>query len=370
MDLGLRPGVLVAEANGVLRGRAWSRTREFLGVLIKDAARYSIALWGPGKSYLKLTNRRERLEPAPDHTGFRCLWRWASDLHAPKIVPGFGLKLLRRALADNPMRLARDRKCPQAAVPRVSFLIGHRGVARLPLLRATVESIGGQSGVDVECIVVEQDVQSSLRQVLPSWVTVIHSPPPSPDMPYSRSWAFNVAARHASGDVLVLHDNDMLVPSNYAAWISERIALGYLVVNPKRFVFYLSEKHTNGVLAGTEGIGGLAPEVVVQNLEGGGSVALTRGAFDSIGGMDESFIGWGGEDSEFWERAQTLRTWSWGGLPIVHLWHAAQPEKGVSESRAVLQYQQLTAIDPTERIARLKSSARGCPSGPSLISLI
>ncbi len=65
----------------------------------------------------------------------------------------------------------------------------------------------------------------------------------------------------------------------------------------------------------------------MQNAEAGGSIALSRDAFHAIGGYDESFVGWGGEDNEFWERAQTRRVWPYGYLPFVHLWHAPQPEK-------------------------------------------
>ena len=81
------------------------------------------------------------------------------------------------------------------------------------------------------------------------------------------------------------------------------------------------------------GLTDAAPEVIVQNLEGGGSVATTREAFESIGGMDESFIGWGGEDNEFWQRAQTCRVWPYGYLPIVHLWRPSQPPTQRSKNR-------------------------------------
>jgi GT2 family glycosyltransferase len=66
---------------------------------------------------------------------------------------------------------------------------------------------------------------------------------------------------------------------------------------------------------------------VVQNLEAGGSFGMARDAFFDIGGFDESFVGWGGEDNEFWERAQTRSVWPFGYVPLVHLWHEPQPEK-------------------------------------------
>jgi GT2 family glycosyltransferase len=140
-------------------------------------------------------------------------------------------------------------------------------------------------------------------------------------MPYCRSWALNVGARVAEGRVFVFHDNDMLVPQGYAAEIWNRYIDGYEVVNLKRFIFYLTERHSREVASGFQ-LGAVEPpDAVVQNSEAGGSVAMSRDAFFAIGGYDESFVGWGGEDNEFWERAQTRRVWPYGYLPIVHLWH-------------------------------------------------
>jgi hypothetical protein len=338
--------------------------RLLLGTLSRDLPAYFPALMRGGSAYLAIRNRLERLEPAPDASGFRCNWQWTSDLHAPKVIPALGRHLMRRALAAHPILRADTPAITAADNPQVSFLIGHRGAERLPHLLATLQSIAAQRGVTLECIVVEQDTASQLGPHLPPWVRLVHTPPPSPEMPYCRSWAFNVGAQHARAAVLVLHDNDMLVPADYAAQILHRVTQGYDVVNLKRFIFYLTQAHTGAIFGGRAGLLDAAPDVIVQNLEGGASVGITRAGFDQIGGMDESFIGWGGEDNEFWERAETLPVWPWANMALVHLCHAAQPGKHDTQCNMTQHYHALAQIDAPERIRRLKASSQGCIEGP------
>jgi hypothetical protein len=324
-------------------------------VLIKDRSRYAGALARPGSEYLALCNRGEQLESAPDGSGYRCEWKWTSDLHAPKYLSRLGLNLMHRALEDHPIRLRGDLAPSQS--PVVSFVIGHRGAERIPHLLLTLEAIAGQAEVSVECIVVEQDQEPTLRNRLPNWVRYVHTPLPEADIPYCRAWAFNVGAEHALSDVLVLHDNDMLVPADYAFNALRLVNEGYQVANLKRFVFYLGREHTHDMFLGQSSLGAHAPEAIVQNLEGGGSVVITRSAFEKIGGLDEAFTGWGGEDVEFWERASTLRLWPYAFLPILHLWHQAQPGKHDRESDTLRLYHSLTKIPVDQRIARLREPA-------------
>ena len=128
-----------------------------------------------------------------------------------------------------------------------------------------------------------------------------------------------------------LHDNDMLIPADYGREVLERAREGYEVSNLQRFIFYLTASHSSKTLSGRKMLSQCVPESVVQNLDGGGSLAMTREAYFGIGGFDESFIGWGGEDNEFWQRAQTRRVWAFGYLPTVHLWHANQSGKNEEE---------------------------------------
>lgn len=85
----------------------------------------------------------------------------------------------------------------------------------------------------------------------------------------------------------------------------------------------------------------------------------------AIGGFDEEFIGWGGEDNEFWDRCLTRKTWEWTYLPIVHVWHEPQQGKravkGLGANTAELTAKR-RAIPPAERISELVARVRGLHS--------
>lgn len=228
---------------------------------------------------------------------------------------------------------------------------------RLPLLLATLQTIAGQQGCQVECIVVEQDNNRRIEQHLPEWVRYIHTPLLEKDMAYCRSWAFNVGAQAARADLLVFHDNDMLVPAVYARDLLSVHRKGYEGINLKRFIFYLNKSSTDCICNGKR-VEKIRPEIaaIVQNLEAGGSCAIDRRAFFDIGGFDERFVGWGGEDNEFWERAQTRKVYPYGYLPLVHLWHGLQPgKKYPSSAPGVALYQKLSELPVQERIRFLRA---------------
>ena len=332
--------------------------REQLGVLLKDRWRWERCLRSPSRRYLSLANRSESLDAAPDGLGYACRWAFTSRLHAAAVQPALGLRLLRRCLADAPIA-RRSSPAPSDEPPELSVMIGHRGTERLPLLLATLESVAAQQDVRLECLVIEQDQEVRIAASLPSWVRHIHAPLSDAGAPYNRSHTFNSGARHARGPVLLLHDNDMLMPQGYGERILERITRGYAVVNPKRFIFYLHQDHSQEVLRSKARLDQQPADYIVQNLEAGGSLAITARAYRDLGGMDEDFSGWGGEDNEFWDRCLTLPTWIWGYEPIVHLWHASQPLKHTPDNPNLRHCREVMAIPAQERIARLRRRAEG-----------
>lgn len=332
-----------------------SSLRQKAGALLLDAPRLLWALRGTGR-WMRYGNRRDRLRFDPDQRGVACDWEFTRTLHLCDVFPAFGRKLLAAALRDCPIRLVEtpEPAATTGAVPEVSFIVGHRGLERLPQLLWVLKSIAAQQGVRTECIVVEQDASPLVRAYLPDWVKYVLDPIGDPETPYSRSRAFNAGADIARGRVLILHDNDLLVPVRYAESAWELIEAGYEVVNLKRFIFYRSE----GIHAGQSPLDGNV-ESVLENATGGGSLAVARETFEALGRMDESFEGWGGEDVEFWQRARTRRVWNYGFLPLIHLWHSDQPGKTpAKKTPGMARLEQLSDIPPERRIEILRQKGR------------
>lgn len=342
--------------------------RQKLGAALLDWPSYewnlrgARSLAGRRGHWTRIANRRDRIQVGPEGRGAVCDGRWTSRIHACDVFPSLGRRLQSRALEDWPPAFAVAPPPDDGRVaPQVSFVLGHRGRDRLPHLLRVVSSIAGQVDATIECIVVEQSVEPEIGDRIPNWVRHLHTPAPQ-GMPYSRAWAFNVGARAARGGLLAFHDNDMILPRRYAAEIIDVRRRGYEVINLKRFVFYLGARETARVLEGMPIAGG--PERVIQNLEGGGSVAVDRDTFFAIGGFDESFVGWGGEDNEFWERAAVRSVWPWGYVPLVHLHHADQPEKGRRDRRTATLLDERSRIAPEDRVGELRARAFGRSHGP------
>lgn len=337
--------------------------RQKIGALAIDAPRLLWAMYGPaacGAHWTRYGNRRDGLVFEPERRGVACDWEFTRTLHLCDVFPGFGRKLLAVALRDCPIRLG-EAPAPAAsdgAAPEASFIIGHRGRERLPHLLLVLKSIAAQQGIRTECIVVEQQTSPQIRDDLPDGVRYVHDPIGDPETPYSRAQAFNTGAAAARGRILVLHDNDLLVPASYARKAVQLVSAGYEVINPKRFIFYLSASATDE-LAMREGFDFRAPAFVplsvLENATGGGSLVLTKEAFEAVGRMDESFEGWGGEDVEFWQRAQTRRVWNYGFLPLIHLWHPPQAGKNpAKQTPGMERLRQLSSIPPELRIEDLR----------------
>ena len=250
-----------------------STLREKAGAIVYDWLPFELRL---RRDWTHVRNRNEHVDI--DTSGVRCDWRWTSDLHIARVFPSTGLRLMRTAFDQWP--IAFGDTIAEESSPRVSFVIGHRGQERLPHLLATIRSIAGQRDVPVECIVVEQSETPETRVHLPQGVRYVHTPVP-PSLPFCRSSAFNAGARVARGEVLVLHDNDTIVPRAYAQAASEAIALGFDFANLPRFVFYLRGSNVSF---------GEPPENVVQNTQDC-SIVAQRDTYFDIDGYDEAFIG-------------------------------------------------------------------------------
>jgi hypothetical protein len=344
--------------------------KRLAGTVVRDRPRFAwplffrrLARWS-GRSWLDFRNRDERLIPAPGERGYDCDWEWTSDLNVAALIPDVARRLMSVALAEWPVRLEPCRDGAPGAGPLVSFIIGHRGAERLPHLLATLSTLQAQEGARVECLVVEQAWESQLEGRLPHGVRHLHARPPHPEMPYARAWAFNVGAREARGDILVFHDNDILAPSHYAAELVRVAGRGYETVRLQRFLFYLNAADSARVFETGRLPVKAAPETVRQNWLGG-TLAVRRDTYFALGGHDETFVGWGGEDNEMFDRCRSVKCWPFGYLPFLHLHHAPQPGKGGAHANSALLEQRLR-LPARERIAELTRRGFGLPQGPAV----
>jgi len=332
--------------------------RRKLGVAVFDIPRWIYHLFiGRSKhrsSWIYICNRDEKLTNNKESYGVKCLWELTSDLYLPSIYPRFGGLLFNKAIREYSFNFQKEPDTSNPSQPDVSFIIGHRGLERVPLLLKTLESIAAQKHCSIECIVVEQDVTPQVKPLLPEWVKYQFSKIPSEQTAYSRARAFNKGAACSLAQCLIFHDNDLLVPQCYAVDTFNKFNNGYDFINLKRYIFYADSSSSRLCTSNSYGLRQLTIDVIMQNAEGGGSIGASKTAFNQIGRFDRRFIGWGGEDNEFWQRAQTKLVYDYTYLPLIHLWHDAQPEKVATQnSQRQTLFTKLSKQSPTERIEYL-----------------
>lgn len=311
-----------------------------------------------GNDWVTITNRLGEHSFCSDPSAVRCLSNQTSSLHVADVLPWTGKRILKAA--NRRWRFQWSDDPQQHSQPEISFLIPVRGTERLPLLLATIASLASLE-TPSEIIVIEQDEHSVIED-LPSSVRHIHAPHPSKDSRWHKCFAYNRGAEAARSDILVCHDGDIVVPTEYDQCIKRHLCQEDRdVFYPGRFLFYLTQETTAGVLTDKsfDRAVNATPELVKQNWTGG-TLAVKRGAFESVGGFDESFTGWTGEDREFYDRCQTHDGMFHSYIPFLHLWHS--PQTGRVDAESLRQANQFTAdklaIDRHERIKRLKSNQR------------
>lgn len=303
--------------------------RRVPGALFKDLPRFRAAFGFSGhgfqsdpRGWISLCNRIETLQQNAVGPGVRCQWKWGSDLVACDVVPGLGRRLMKDSLQEWPIRFA-DRLPDNATAPAVSFLFAHAGRDRLAQLRRTIRSIFAQTNCPVEVIVVDQSTEPVFAE-LPSGIRYRHLSKHGVPAGWYKSWAYNVGARMARSGILVFQDGDICVPERYAFEVHKSLTSGhYDVASIQRLLFYLDRRSTDLIEDRDNLDGTLCPERVFQNWKGG-TIAVLRETFFQLGGFDEGFVDWGGEDDEFYDRCSAVRHCRFGYLPFIHLWHPPQ----------------------------------------------
>jgi hypothetical protein len=336
--------------------------KELAGVWIKDSRRYARAC-GPETAtngdplWVHLHNRIEQIEVNPQGPGVRCLWEHSSRLHACEILPHWGSRLLKRVQQDWSFSFA-SHNLSSGRTPQVSFVFAHAGRDRLPQLCQVIRSAFAQRNVAIECIVVDLTKDSILSE-LPQGTIGQHVDTSHLPEGWYKSWAYNIGARMARGDILVFQDGDIVMPDRYAAELVRTYQSGtWNAASLQRFLFYLSQPATEHFIR-TNSPDYDAPVAISQNWKGG-TISIRRESFFDIGGFDEGFVGWGGEDDEFYSRCISAGHCRFGYIPFIHLWHPPQTVRKTSANPNIeIVTPARLALPVEQRIKQLRSRKYG-----------
>ncbi|PCJ99199.1 MAG: hypothetical protein COA45_05910 [Zetaproteobacteria bacterium] len=151
-----------------------------------------------------------------------------------------------------------------------------------------------REGMDVEFVVLNYNSQDDLHE----WMTtdpemkahiesglVRYGKTTDPEF-FHMSHAKNMVHRMATGDVLCNLDADNYLGVGFAELLHQSFSENMdIVVNPSVRVSRLFGKDDQGFF---------------------GRVAISKDSFMALGGYDEEFSGWGGEDTDFMQRAKGL----------------------------------------------------------------
>lgn len=148
------------------------------------------------------------------------------------------------------------------------------------------------------------------------------------DGPFNRSLGLNIAATMAGNwDVGVFIDSDAYIAPKQLEEAVELARRTQKVVSPFTTVAELNQPATMQVLESGEPLfspaDGQLEKIRTERLQTQSLVLVVpRNIFEQIGGFDEKFVGWGGEDNAFWHAATVV-----GGEvlrldgSVYHMWH-------------------------------------------------
>ncbi|WP_328485804.1 glycosyltransferase [Streptomyces zaomyceticus] len=229
-------------------------------------------------------------------------------------------------------RIARPQDGPGAGDPIVTVVIPVRAhPSDTGRARNAVAAVASAVRQDLDrsayrVVVVEQDVRPRMDRYLAEFVDAyLFLPNPGA---FNKSWALNAGAEAFPGTRhLCFHDADMVVERDHLRRVVACLDDGPPALLPYGDLLFLDRASSGRAIHSRLAAGGPA-SVDADRLRGfalrdvwGGYVCVTRDLFETVGGYDERFRGWGDEDNEFYRqvlRHTSVPRWE---RPLAHLWH-------------------------------------------------
>jgi predicted glycosyltransferase involved in capsule biosynthesis len=208
---------------------------------------------------------------------------------------------------------------PKSEVNRMTFIVPFRGMDRASAVRVVLQNLKALKFPSLEIIMAEQDYRTHINP--PAFESIKYALATlAENTPFAKAYAFNVGAKQATTDKLILHDADMLVQDDYAQMMY-RLLEQHEAVHIGKTVVYLNRESTSHVTTHDKLESHLISERSVGYYEGG-SLGVRYNTFVDIGGFCEDFVGYGVEDCEFFNRLQhNTKFFNERSIDLFHLWH-------------------------------------------------
>lgn len=224
---------------------------------------------------------------------------------------------------------ARPPRRPGSDVHVVIPFRDRQGTGRLRNLLACLAALRDQdlTADRITVTVVESDDQPRWRAVIEPLVECYLYLPKIGL--FNKSWAVNAGVVHTPGnpDVVCVLDADVLVDRSFLAVNIDRLAAGgrRAHLNYRR-MYCLDASSSNALIAarclrGEPGVSLDRARAHVLREPPGASLWVTAEAFHAVGGFDERFEGWGGEDDDVVARLALVGPVERFDEPLLHMHH-------------------------------------------------
>ncbi len=252
-------------------------------------------------------------------------------------------------------------RTPLPTAPKVSVLVCSYNGART--LEACLQSLRGLNYPDYEVVLVDDGSKDNTPEIAARF----------PDVKYVRqdnmglSYARNVAAREASGDILAYTDSDCMADPDWLYFLVGTLLSGdYAGVGGPNISPPAADWIQACVAAAPGGPSHvLLTDVVAEHIPGC-NMAFHRWAFEKVGGFDSEYRK-AGDDVDFcWRLQQAGQVIAFSPAAIV--WHYRRftlkafrkQQEGYGEAESLLRFKHLIFFGPTGT-ARWKGQIYGAP---------
>ena len=204
-----------------------------------------------------------------------------------------------------------------------TYIIGYRHKSdRLNNLRKVLDWVSGFQGSEV--ILIEQDKHSKISHLNLKCKHIFLKS----NMPYNKSWAFNVAVKRALSDIIIFADSDLIMDPNQFIEGLKNLQQ-YEMVSPYSSVVDLTQQESGLSIGDLSKISrpGRGENDHQKVPLCGGICMFRKDAIMKIGGWFQEFSGWGGEDDGITLKVKQFLTWTELPNKCYHLFHErGQPD--------------------------------------------